>query len=176
MPIDQLKNKTVVALIIILFVFGVLVGYLYNKPVKEVKLTPTPTPTPTPMPTIIPATPSPTPTVTPIITPVKDFTVKQLYDPEKDRPTKTIELANYRTYPDIVRIHPEESVLIKFTDYSLQLLILKLNSSFERKLRPGGAIYVTFHNKGSYSLEAIIPSNDPSIIPRPYAKGIIKVY
>ncbi len=186
----SLNNKATIALIIALFVFGVFVGYIYTKhitPVPPPPLTPTPTISYTPTPTQTVSMPSPTitptltsPPSTPTVTPAKikeNFTVKQLYDPEKDIPTATIELANYRANPATVRIHPGESVLITFVGgENIEQLSVTLDTSFERKLRPKGVIYVIFHNKGSYSLKAVIPSDVPNIIPRPYAEATIKVY
>lgn len=175
------KYKTLIPLIIIFFILGAVLGYVAHKPntieiekpverivYQYVTVTPTPTP-------VVTAATS-TPTETPVIS---DFTVKN-YDPSKDTPTKTIELTSNGANPGTLSIRPVDSVLIKITGYSLQssltLNLTSLNMSQERNLGTSGAAIVTFNKKGSYSFKAIIPSDDPNILPKTYAEGTITVY
>lgn len=175
------KNKTLIPLIIIFFIFGIVVGYVAHKPQTiETIVTVTVTPIPTPPPTLTQTpTPTPTPTSTPTATvapTVTDFIIKN-YDPSKDTPTKTIELTSNGANPNTLSIRPEDTVLIKITGYSLQSpLTLILNATYSRNLGTGGAVVVTFNKKGIYSLKAIIPSGDPNILPKTYAEGTITVY
>lgn len=172
------KNKTLIPLIIIAFVFGAVIGYLAHQPetiqktvekpvyvnrtievVKEVTVTPAQT------------TPAPTPTPE-----IQDFTVKN-YDQSKDRPSYTIELTNWRANPNTLFNHPGDSVLIKITDTSLDSpMTLIINKTYTKNLGTSGAVFVTFNKKGTYDFKSIIPSSDPTIIPRTYAEGKITVY
>jgi len=174
------KNKILIPVIIISFVLGSMIGYIVHQPEtiekpvyinntvekiveKIVKVPVTP----------VPALQTPTPTVTPEI---PDFTVRS-YDPEKDKPTRTIELTNWRANPAELSIRPGNTVLIKITDTSLQSpMTLTLNSSYTKNLGTSGFVYVTFNKKGTYNFKAIIPSGDPTIFPRTYAEGTITVY
>ncbi len=175
------KNKTLIPLIIIFFILGIVVGYVAHKPqtieiekpVEKIVYQNTTvyvTVTPTPAPTA-------TATATAIATPaISDFTVKN-YDPSKDTPTKTIELTSNGASPNTLSIRPDDSVLIKITDYSSQSpLTLILNNTYSRNLGTGGAVVVTFNKKGTYSFKAIISSGDPNILPKSYAEGTITVY
>lgn len=175
------KNKTLIPLIIIFFIFGMVVGYAAHKPQTiekpvekivyqntTVYVTVTPTPAP-----IVTATPTATAIATPAIS---DFIVKN-YEPSKDTPTKTIELTSNGANPNTLSIRPDDSVLIKITGYSSQSpLTLLLNNTYSRNLGTGGAVVVTFNKKGTYSFKAIISSDDPNILPKSYAEGIITVY
>jgi len=179
--IDPKNNKTLIPLIIIFFILGVVVGYVAHKSVTiekivTVNVTVTPTPTPAPTQTPIP-TPTPTPTPTPIATPVvSDFTVKDYYDPSKETPTYTVQLRNRGVDPNTLSIRQGESVLIKITDSSLlSPLTIYLNSSPIKDLGVSGAAFVTFNNKGIYSLKAMYRSGDPNIISQTYAEGTITV-
>lgn len=175
------KYKTLIPLIIISFILGAAVGYVAHKPEtkieyhnttieveKIVTVTVTVTPTPTPMPTL---TPTPTPAV------VADFTVK-IYEPSKDVPTKTVTFDNLRANPSEMSIKPGDTVLFKITDYTASRMTLVLNESVISEVLSysGGAVVITFNNKGTYRFKAIIPSSDPSIAPRTYAEGTINVY
>ncbi len=172
------KNKTLIPLIIIAFIFGAVIGYLAHQPgtiekttekpvyinrtievIKEVTVTPAQT------------TPAPTPTLQ-----AQDFTVKN-YDPSKDKPSYTIELNNYRATPDTLSIHPGDGVLIKITDTSLYYpMALIINQTYQKNLGTSGAVVVTFNKKDTYDFKSVIPSSDPTIIPRTYAEGKITVY
>lgn len=175
------KNKTLIPLIIIFFIFGIVVGYAAHKPQtieiekiveKEKIVTVTVTVTPAPAP-IVTATATATAIATPAIS---DFTVKN-YDSSKDTPTKTIELTSNGANPSTLSIRPEDSVLIEITSYSSQSpLTLILNNTYSRNLGTGGAVVVTFNKKGTYSFKAIISSDDPNILPKSYADGTITVY
>ncbi|MCZ7396347.1 MAG: hypothetical protein ABOK23_08205 [Candidatus Methanoperedens sp.] len=175
------KNKTLIPLIIIFFIFGIAVGYVAHKPVtieKIVTVTVTPIPTPTPTPTSSPApTPSPTPAQTAAPN-VSDFIVKDYFNPSIDIPTYTIQLRNFGyADPNSLYIHQGESVLIKITDTSLAYpMTIILNSSYSKNLGVSGAAFVTFNNKGKYSFKAIIPSSQIGTNPRTYAEGTITVY
>jgi hypothetical protein len=172
------KNKTLIPLIIIFFIFGVVVGYVAHKPVtieKIVTVTVTPTPTPSPSPTPTPA-PTPTPTPTEAVTPsVSNFTVKDYYDPSKDIPTYTIQLNNRRANPETLTIRPGDTVLIKITDYTLSSSLTLILNSYSKDLGKSGAVFITFNKIGAYSYKAVIPSGDPNILPETYAKGTISV-
>ncbi len=173
-------KKALYPLIVVFFILGLVIGYAIHEPgtiekIQNVERIVTATPV-----TTSPgATPSPTPTESPTPAAIApDFTVKEYYDPTKDKVTVTMELVNRATNPESVRIKAGETVLIKITDSSLQYrLTLILNSSYTKNLGTSGAVVVTFNKKGSYSVKAIIPSSDPSIIPRVYTEreGIIIV-
>ncbi len=177
------KYKTLIPLAIGFFLLGIVIGYAVHMPetvekivekpvyinntiIKTVEVTAAPTST----------TPSPTPTAIPEI---PDFVAK-IYDPATDKPSRTIELANYRMTPDTLTIHLEDTVLIKITDTSLQrsieLTITSPNTMYDRNLGTSGAVYVTFNKKGTYNLKANISSGDPNIIPRSYGEATITVY
>jgi hypothetical protein len=179
-------KKALYPLIVILFILGLVIGYTIHKPqtIEYVNRTVTTTATAivtataTPITTWPTATTSPTPAESPTATPVvPDFTVKN-YDFSTDNPTVTIELANMAVNPNTVRIHTGETVLIKITDYSLlSPMTLILNFSYRRNLGTSGAVTVTFSRKGTYRVQAEIPSNDPNILPKVYTEreGIIIV-
>lgn len=176
------KNKTLIPLIIIFFIFGIAVGYVAHKPMTiekieyvnrtvEVIVTVTPTPTtPTTTPTPI-ATAAPT---------VIDFTVKNYYDPAKDISTYTIQIRNWGADPNTLSVHQGDSVLIKIADITLLTpMTLILNSSSrkeENDLGTSGAAFVTFNKKGIYTFKGILRSSDPTILSRTYAEGTISVY
>lgn len=177
------KYKILIPLVVIFFIFGIAVGYAAHKPktiekieyVKnETNVTVTVTVTPTPTLTLTP-TLTPTPTAAPT---VSDFIVKDYYNPSTDIPTKTMVFqTNYVVEPNQVSIRSGESVLIKITEWSLPFsLTLVLNNSYQKYLGGSGSAFVTFNKKGTYSVEGIIPSGDPSIKSKTYATGTITVY
>lgn len=173
------KNKTLIPLIIIFFIFGIAVGYAAHKPQtieiekiveKKEIVTVTVTATPTPAPIV-------TATATAIATPaISDFTVKD-YDSSTDTPTRIIELVNGRANPSEMTISPGSTVLIKITDYTLTSpLTLILNSTYSKNLYTSGTAFITFNKKGTYPFKAVIPSSDPNILPWAYGEGTITVY
>jgi len=174
------KNKMLIPLIIGVFIFGVIVGYVAHKPVtieKNVEKTVTVTVTETPSPTTGPAlTLTPTPTQITIPT-ISDFTIKNSYDPAVDTPTYTVLLRNWRADPKDLSVRPGDSVLIKITNnmesYRMMLLF---NSSYIKDLGTSGFAYFTFNKKGIYNFKVTIPSNDPNVVPRTFAEGKISVY
>jgi hypothetical protein len=138
--------------------------------VETVEVTAFPTASPTASPTATLTTPAPT------STPVPDFEVK-IYDPEKDRPAQTIELANWKAMPDYVAMHQEETLLIKVVNYPANQEKPKfIMGSYEKILGTSGMIVIKFNNRGTYDFTVIIPNNDPSINPVIYAKGSIRIY
>ena len=167
----EIKDNTFYPLIILFFFLGLVIGYMVHQPVtvtetryinntveKIVEKTPE-------------ATGSPTSVVTVAVpTPGTDFSVKDSYDPSMDKPTRTIELANWRATPDTVTIHPGESVVIVITASSVQgPITLVLNSTYKRNIGTSGAAFITFNKKGTYTFKAIIPNPDPNIVPIVYA-------
>jgi hypothetical protein len=123
--------------------------------------------------TATPTSTVPTSTAAPT---VSDFTVKN-YDPAADVPDYIIKLRNWGADPDTLSISPGNTVLIEITDISLPgPLTLILNLSYTRNLGKSGAVVVTFNKRGTYSLKAIIPSDDPSVLPKTYGTGTIAVY
>lgn len=172
------KNKTLIPLVIIFFIFGVVVGYVAHKPEtvekiveKETIVNVTVTQIPTPIPT-----PTPTPTPTATVTPLSNFTVKD-YNPSTDIPTKTIVFeTNYVASPNEVAIHPGESVLIKITDYTLPFRLTLVLDLYQKDIGASGAAFVTFNKKGIYHFKGIILSGDPNVLPKTYAEGTIGVY
>ena len=168
-------KKNLYPLIVVFFILGLVIGYAIHKPETIEKIQYVDrivNATATPVTTSPSATASPTPAESPTATPIApDFTVKEYYDPAKDKVTVTMELVNRATTPDTVRIMAGETVLIKIIETSLQSrLTLILNSSYTKNLGTSGAVVVTFNKKGSYSVKAIIPSSDPSIIPIVYTE------
>ena len=173
-------KKTLYPLIAVFFILGLVIGYAVHKPVTIEKIqyvdrivTATATPV-----TTLPTAASPSPTGSPAATAIApDFTVKN-YDPSKDKPTVTMELANMAVNPNSVSIHAGDTVLIKITDiYFQSRLTLILNNSYKKDLGTMGAVVVTFNTKGTYRVQAEIPSDDPTILPKIYTEreGIIIV-
>ncbi|HEY9245699.1 MAG TPA: hypothetical protein VIO11_02520 [Candidatus Methanoperedens sp.] len=178
------KNKTLIPLVIIFFLFGIAVGYIVHtpktvtieKPVyinntieKTVEVTSTPTPGITTLPTVVP-----------VLTPqIPDFNVK-FYDQAVDHPSRTIDIANQRASPNSMTIHLEDTVLIRISDTSLQnpleLTISSMNTTYKKSLGTSGAVYVTFNAKGMYNLKAVILSADKNIMGRTYAEATITIY
>ncbi|MDD5473552.1 MAG: hypothetical protein PHU34_05315 [Candidatus Methanoperedens sp.] len=178
------KYKTLIPLVVIFFIIGIAVGYAAHKPrtIEKIEyvenktiVTVTVTVTPIPSQTLTPAL---TPISTAAATPgISNFTIKN-YDPSTDTPTKTMVFqTNYVIEPNQVSIRSGESVLIKITEWSLPFsLTLVLNNSYQKYLGGSGSAFVTFNKKGTYSVEGIIPSDDPSVKPKTYATGTITVY
>lgn len=104
-----------------------------------------------------------------------NFTVKSYYDSSTDKATKTVELNNWRAEPNTIYINEKDTVLIDIVDETLQYPMVLMIGSYSKNLGTSGAVFIVFNNKGIYEYESIIPSEDPSIIPRTYAKGKIIV-
>lgn len=171
------KEKTLYSLIILFFIIGVVIGYVVHQPGTEIRYINNTIEVPTIVEKFVEITATPTSTTTtPTSTPVPDFEVK-IYDPEKDKPTQTVELINWKAMPDYVSIRPGQTVLIKVVNYPGQQEPPKfIMGTYEKKLGTSGMIVVKFNKIGIYDYEAIIPNNDPSIFPRTYARGSIRVY
>ncbi|MFH0904453.1 MAG: hypothetical protein V1854_04610 [Methanobacteriota archaeon] len=172
------KERTFYSLIILFFVIGLVIGYMMHQPGTEIRYinnTEVPKEVPKIVETIVEVSPTST-TPAPTSTQVPDFEVK-IFDPEKDRPAKTIELVNWKAMPDYVSMHPGETVLVKVVNYPANQEKPKFNmSSYEKILGTSGMIVIKFNNRGTYDFTVIIPNNDPSIKPVEYAKGSIKVW
>lgn len=171
------KNKLLIPLIIVFFVFGVVVGYVAHKPETVVKIEYVNQTVEKIVEKIIEVTVTPTPTLTPTpaLTPaIMDFTVKG-YEPSKDAPTKTIEITTRGAVPDTLSVRPGDTVLIKITTPPSAVTLI-LNATYSRNMGTSGAVVVTFNKKGMYSFKAIIPSGDPNILPTTYGEGTITVY
>ncbi len=176
------KERTFYSLIILFFVIGLVIGYVMHQPGTEIRYinnTEVPKEVPKVVETIGEVTAAPTATATtsaPTSTPVPDFEVK-IYDPEKDKPARTIELVNWKAMPDYVSMNPGETVLIKVVNYPDNQEKPKfIMGSYEKILGTSGMIVIKFNNRGTYDFTVIIPNNDPSISPVTYAKGSIKIY
>lgn len=184
------KHYTLIALIVVFFALGMILGYIVYTPPPDHEVAATPVATPPAG--VITATATATPTVIDTVTPLPteaaptaaptetapqqpNFTAKT-YDPEKDKPTKIIELKNNRAQPDTASIKPGNSVLFTITDYTIQSPLTFIMDSYKKDLGKSGAVLVTFNNQGIYKFKVIIPSGDPNIIPREYATGTITVY
>jgi hypothetical protein len=174
------KNKNYLPLFMILFILGVVVGYVLHQPTttektvyinRTIETTVEKTVTAT-------ATPASTATITPTLTEtpqIPDFTVK-IWNPDTDHPTYTIQLRNQKVDPNTLSINQGDTVLVKIADVSVFSPIeLIVNSSYTQNLGTSGAAVITFNNKGIYSLDAIIPSGDPNVFPRIYGHGMITV-
>lgn len=172
------KDSTFYPLIILFFILGLVMGYVIHQPGTEIKYINNTIEVPTIVEKIIETTASPTSTAStpaPTSTQVPDFEVR-VFDPEKDKPAQTIELVNWQAMPDQISIRPGQLVLIKVVNYQEESPPNFTMDSYERKLGTSGMIVITFNKIGTYNYKAIIPSEDPSIFPRIYAKGSITVY
>ena len=184
------KHYTLIGLIIVFLAFGMIIGYVVNKPAPSEEAITTPTATPEEETTAIPtATPdavettvAPTPKeIEPTETPLQElgFTYKT-YDPAVDKETRTIEFINGDARPYSASIHPGDSVLFKISDttstgQSIFTLIIKSEKIIIGK--SGAMTLVTFNIKDTYTFKAVLESNDPNINPTPYGKeGTIAVY
>lgn len=169
------KDNTLYPLIILFFLLGLVVGYVIHKPatVETIQIVNRTVEVPTikEVEKIVYVTAIPTSTV-PGVAPVSaDFSVK-IYDPSTDRPSRTMELTNWRFNPDTLSIRAGETILIKITDLSLQNpLTLIVNSSYTRNMGRSGAVIVTFNKKGTYDLRAVFTSEDPNIQPTKYGEA-----
>ena len=173
------KERTFYFLIILFFVIGIVIGYLVHQPGTEIRYINNTVEVPkiiermgevTATAIITTTTPEPT------STPAPDFEVK-IFDPEKDKPSQTIELVNWKAMPDYVSMHPGETVLIKVVNYpDYQDPPKFIMGPYEKKLGTSGMLIVKFNNRGTYVYTVIIPNSDPSISPVTYAKGSIKIY
>jgi len=189
------KHYTLIALVIVFLLFGAIIGYVVNKSanVEEPVVTPPATPViyetaaaTTATPDTVETTVAPTPTqVAPTATPpqVPDFTHKA-YDPAVDKETRTIEFRNNDARPYTISIRPGDSVLFKITDTTstgqsiFTLVITSGNRSEKINIGKSGAMTLfTFNNTGTYTFQAIIEADDPTINPRKYGnEGKIAVY
>ena len=170
------KDSTFYPLIALFFILGLVIGYAIHKPETVQKIQYIDRPVENIVEVTTPLSTPPASTAAATATPAPDFTIRN-YDPSIDKPTMTIELVNWRANPEVVTIRVGETVLIKIMDYTLQSpMTLVLNSSFKENLGKSGAKMITFNKKGTYNFITIIPSSDPSILPRTYAeKGSIIV-
>jgi len=177
------KERIFYSQIILLFVIGLVIGYLIHQPETEIRYINNTIEVPKEVPkiveTITEVTATPTAaatTSTPTTTPVPDFEVK-IYDPEKDKPSKIIELVNWKATPDDVSIHPGDSILIKVVNYPAnQETPIFIMRSYETILGTSGMIVIKFNNIGTYDFTVVVSNKDPNVIPKQYAKGIIRVY
>ena len=171
------KERIFYSLIILFFVIGFVMGYVVHQPGTEIRYINNTIEVPTTVEKFVEVTASPISTTpAPTSTPVPDFEVK-IFDPAKDKPTEIIELVNWQARPDQLSIHPGQTVLITVVNYPDQQEPPRfIMGSYEKKLGTSGMIVVKFNKIGNYDYEAIIPSNDPSIFPRTYARGSIRVY
>ncbi|MDO8726371.1 MAG: hypothetical protein Q7J35_09925 [Candidatus Methanoperedens sp.] len=177
------KERTFYSLIILFFVIGLVMGYLIHQPGTEVRYINNTIEVPKEIPKVVETigtmTAAPTATATtpgPTSTPVPDFEVKN-YDAEKDKSVKTIELLNWKATPDDVSIHPGDSILIKVVNYPASLDVpIFILGSYQKILGNSGMIVIKFNNKGTYDFTVVVSNKDPNVIPKQYAKGIIRVY
>lgn len=171
------KDRTFYSLIILFFVLGLVIGYVMHQPGTEIRYINNTIAVPTIVEKFVEVTATPTSTTpAPTSTPVPDFEVK-IYDPAKDKPTQTIELVNWKAMPDYVSIHPGQTVLIKVVNYPDQQEPPKfIMGSYEKTLGTAGMIVIKFNKSGNYDYKVIIPNDDPSILPKTYATGSIRVY
>jgi hypothetical protein len=176
--IMESKERTFYSLIILFFVIGLVIGYMMHQPGTEIRYinnTEVPKEVPKVVETIVEVSPT-SATPAPTSTPVPDFEVN-IFDPEKDRPTQSIELVNWKAIPDHVSMHPGETVLIKVVNYPDNQEKPKfIMGSFNQTLGTAGMIVIKFNTKGDYDYNVMIPNNDPSINPVTYARGSIKIY
>lgn len=172
------KDGTFYPLIILFFILGLVIGYVIHQPGTEIRYNNNTIEVPTIVKEIVETTASPTSTAStyaPTSTQVPDFEVK-IYEPGKDKPTQTIELVNWQTMPNYVSLRAGENVLIKVVNYPDQKAPRFIMDSYTKDLGTAGMIVVKFNKLGTYNFEAIIPNDDPSILPMTYAKGSIRVY
>lgn len=172
------KDSTFYPLIILFFILGLVIGYIIHQPQTEIKYINNTIEVPALVKAGVEVTASPTsttPVKTPETTQAPDFEVKT-YDPAKDKPDQIIELTNWQAKPDSLSLRMGETVLIKVVNYPDQPDPRFIMGSIERKLGTAGMIIVKFNKIGTYDFKAIIPNADPTINPRTYAEGSIRVY
>ncbi len=171
------KDSTFYPLIILFFILGLVMGYVIHQPGTEIRYINNTIEVPK-VETIVETTASSTSTAStpaPTSTQVPDFEVK-IYEPGKDKPAQTIELVNWQAMPDQISIRPGQIVLIKVVNYPEQSPPRFIMDTYERKLGTSGMIVITFNKTGTFNYQVIIPNEDPSILPKIYAKGSIRVY
>ncbi len=174
---DQ-KDSTFYPLIILFFVLGLVIGYVIHQPQTQTRYINNTIEVPKLVETTVAATASPastTPGQIPEPTQIPDFEVK-IYDQAKDKPDQIIELINWKAMPDSISLRMGKTVLIKVVDYPDQAAPKFIMDSYERKLGTSGMIVIKFNKIGTYNFKAIIPNDDPSILPGTYAEGSIRVY
>lgn len=173
------KDKLFYSLMIIVFILGIGIGYFIHQPGTEIRYVNNTVEVPKTVEKIVEATASQTAvttTTTSTSTMVPDYEIK-IYDPAKDKPTETIELKNWKAIPDQISIRSGNTVLITVINYpGDQLPPWFIMGSYNKKLGSSGMIVIKFNKTGTYEFEAIIPNDDPSILPRTYAEGWIRVY
>lgn len=175
------KNNTLYPLIILFFLLGIVVGYVIHKPETRIEyvnktIQVESTPTIKEVEKIVYVTAAPT-YVAPAATAVMaNFSVKG-YNPDTDKPTNTMELANHRFNPQTLSIPTGSTVLIRISDYSLQSPIILILDSYQKSLGTSGAVVVTFNKKGIYNLKAVISSGDPYVESQTYGEeAVVTVY
>jgi hypothetical protein len=172
------KDSTFYPLIVLFFVLGLVIGYVIHQPETQIKYINNTIEVPTIVEKTVGVTASPTSTAqtpTPTSTQVPDFEVK-IYDPEKDKPTKTIEINNWQAVPDQMSIRPGQTVLFQVVNYPQRAPPNFIMGSYERKLGTAGQIVITFNKIGTYDFRVVIPSDNPGSLPTEYAKGSIRIY
>ncbi len=170
------KDSTFYPLIVLFFVLGLVIGYVIHQPETEIKYLNNTIEVPKIVEKIVEATTSPTSTaLTPTPTQVPDFEVK-IYNPEKDKPTTTIEIIDWRAMPDQISIHPGQIVLIKVVNYPDRPKPEFIMGSYNKELGTAGQIVAIFNKIGNYDFRVVIPSDNPGSLPTEYAKGSIRVY
>lgn len=174
------KNNTLYPLIILFFLLGIVVGYVIHTPGTRIEyvnktIEVQSTPTIKEVEKIVYVTAAPTYAAPAATAVMANFSVKG-YNPDTDKPTNTMELANYRFNPPTLSIPTGSTVLIQISDSSLQSPIILIIDSYEKSLGTGGAVVVTFNKKGIYNLKAVISSGDPNVIPQDYGKAVVTVY
>ena len=172
------KDSTFYPLLVLFFVLGLVIGYVVHQPETEIKYINNTIEVPKIVEKSGEGTVSPTSTATtptPTSTQVPGFEVK-IFDPEKDKPTKTIEINNWQAMPDQISIRPGQTVLFKVVNYPQRAPPNFIMGSYERKLGTAGQIVVTFNKIGNYDFRVVIPSDTPGANPTEYAKGSIRVY
>ncbi len=171
------KEKLFYSLIILVFILGIAIGYFVRQPGTEIKYINNTVEVPKIVENIAETTASPKETTAvPTSAQVPDFEVK-IFDPQKDKPTKIIELRNWQAVPKEISIRPGQVILIKVVDYSQQTPPNFIMGSYKREpLGSAGQIVIKFNKIGIYDYRAVIPSDDPTILPTIYAEGSIKVY
>lgn len=170
------KDGTFYPLIILFFILGLVIGYVIHQPGTEIRYINNTIEVPMVVEKKAETTAAPTATTpAPTSTQVPAFEVR-IYDLEKDKPTETIELINWKAMPDQISIRPGQTVLFKVLDYPSRAPPNFIMGSYERKLGTAGMIVATFNKIGTYDFRVVIPSDNPGTLPTEYAKGSIRVY
>ncbi len=172
------KDSTFYPLIALFLLLGLVIGYMIHQPDTEIKYVNNTIEVPKTVEKRVEVIASPTSTAmtpAPTSTQAADFEVK-IYDPEKDKPTTTIELTNWRAIPDQISIRPGQMVLIKVVNYPDRPKPEFFMGSYNKELGTAGQIVATFNKIGNYEFRVVIPSDNSGTLPTEYAKGSIKVY